>query len=244
MKDLLRRLFFPPRCAACREIVDWYDTGIGLCPSCRNEWTFERRERCAICTKEVSTCACMPESMQKAKCEGLRKLTYYYPNTRKKVQNRVIYTVKENRARTAFAFLAKEMQPMIEEIVGERFRGDFCIAYLPRTKEAKRKYDVDQAEQLARAFSQATGIELIHALVRVGGVSQKRLLQAQRAKNAQQSYTLKKDVSLAGKHILLVDDIVTTGAGMAVGTKLLRKAGADSVCGLAVASDITNREIL
>lgn len=244
MKGLIGRLLFPPRCAACGALLDWYKEGCGLCESCMEAWSREKREACAICAKDVCLCSCMPEMMKKAKCEGFRKLTYYYPNTKKKVQNRVIYTIKEKRARTAFAFLASEMKPLVDEIVGELPISDFCIVYLPRTTEAKRKHDLDQAEQLARALSKQTGILLVPAIDRLGGKEQKRLLPSERLKNAQKSFLIKNEAPLVGKHILLVDDLVTTGAGMAVATKLLRRAGAKSVYALTVASDVINREIL
>lgn len=244
MKDLIGRLLFPPRCAACRELLDWYEKGKGLCARCQAEWTAEMRELCTICTKEVANCSCMPELMQKAKCEGFRKLTYYYPKTRKKVQNRVIYTIKESCTRTAFDYLANGLKPMVDEIVGDRAPTDFCIAYLPRTRAARERYGVDQAEQLARALSKLTGIALIQALLRDGGKEQKQLVSNERLRNAQGSYRIKDGIDLSGKRVLLVDDLVTTGASMAVGVKLLRRAGAKSVYALAVASDITNREIL
>ncbi|MBQ9806862.1 MAG: ComF family protein [Clostridia bacterium] len=243
MKGLLKRLFFPPRCASCRELVDWYGQGVGLCDACMREWEIEKREACAICGEAVCKCNCMPEEMQKAKCKGFRKLAYYYPNTHKKVQNRLIYTIKENAVRNSFEFLAGELLGAVKEIVGEDPTENFLIAYLPRTREAKRRYDVDQAEQLARALSAVSGIEIVRAFERNGGVQQKELTPAQRTKNARESYRIRSDVSLKGKQILLVDDIVTTGAGMAVGAKLCRRAGAAGVYCLAAASDIVNREI-
>lgn len=243
MKELIRRLFFPPRCAACHALVDWYETGVGLCEACFKEWRAEKEERCAICGESVSRCGCMPDAMQKAKCEGFRKLNYYDPKTRKKVQNRVVYTVKESRVRSTFEFLAKEMLPLVRETVGERSTDEFCITYLPRTRKAKRRYGVDQAEQLARALSSLSGIEWTEVFERDGGVAQKGLSPAERARNAQKSYRLKNGVELHGKRILLIDDVVTTGAGMAVGARLCRRAGAASIFGLALSSDIANREI-
>lgn len=243
MSSLIKRLFFPPRCAACRELVDWHEENLGLCKACMPLWQTEKRETCAICGEAVSKCGCMPQAMQRAKCKAFYKLTYYYPNTRKKVQNRLVYTIKENAVRNSFEFLAKELLPTVERIVNEDPCGDYLISYLPRTREAKRKYDVDQAEALARALSKLTGIEFCHALERIGGVQQKELTLAARAKNARESYRLRADAEIKGKQMILVDDVVTTGAGMAVGARLCRKAGALAVYCLSVASDITNREI-
>ena len=243
MKGLIGRLLFPPRCAACKSLLDWYEDGCGLCEGCIGAWNQEKREHCAICAKEISACSCMPEMMKKAKCGGFFKLTYYYPNTKKHVQNRVIYAIKEKRARTAFDFLAKEMQPLVEKIVGEAQKSEFCIVYLPRIRKAKRRYEVDQAEQLARALSGRTGIAIAPVLVRNGGKEQTRLTPNERMKNAQASFFLENEEQICGKCVLLVDDLVTTGAGMSAATKLCRRAGATRVYAISVASDITNREI-
>ena len=243
MSSLIKRLFFPPHCAACRELVDWHEKNIGLCESCMLEWQIEKHENCAICGEAVCNCHCMPQALQQAKCKAFYKLTYYHPRIRKKVQNRLIYTIKENAVRNSFEFPAKELLPMVEKIVSENPDGEYLISYLPRSREAKRKYDVDQAEQLACALSKLSGISLVRVLERIGGVQQKELGAQERMKNARNSYRLREGTEIKGKQIILVDDIVTTGAGMAVGTKLCRKAGALAVYCMAVASDITNREI-
>ena len=62
-------------------------------------------------------------------------------------------------------------------------------------------------------------------------------------KNAQASFFLENEEQICGKCVLLVDDLVTTGAGMSAATKLCRRAGATRVYAISVASDITNREI-
>ena len=244
MKGLIRRLLFPPRCAACRELSDWYPESVALCENCQADWENQKGERCLICGARVCDCDCMTEEMKKAKCEALGKLVYYHPNTRKPTQNRLLYAIKEHKTRHNFAFLAREMLPLVERFVKETDPASVVITYLPRTREAKRKYEVDQAEELARAISKHSGISVTCLLERLGGKPQKELSREARIRNARQSYQLKGAPDLKGKTILLVDDVVTTGAGMAVGARLLRRAGAKRVFCVAVATDICNREIL
>jgi len=109
MKGLIRRLLFPPRCAACRELSDWYPESVALCENCQADWENQKGERCLICGARVCDCDCMTEEMKKAKCEALGKLAYYHPNTRKPTQNRLLYAIKEHKTRHNFAFLAREL---------------------------------------------------------------------------------------------------------------------------------------
>jgi predicted amidophosphoribosyltransferase len=73
---------------------------------------------------------------------------------------------------------------------------------------------------------------------RAGGVEQKKLDAKERAKNVNSRFEV---IALAadeikGKRIILVDDIVTTGASMAECTRTLIRAGALSVIALSVAT--------
>jgi len=242
-RGLWKRILFPPKCAACRVLIDWYDGDLGLCEDCIKGWELAKREPCSICGEAVSRCLCMTEEMKRAKCADFRKLTYYYHATRDRVQNRVLYAIKENRTQATHDFLALELLPHLQAVIDGKPNGDFCIVWLPRSREAKKKYDTDQAEQLAYALSRLSGISAVRALKRVGGTVQKDLSANARSKNAKQSFALCESVDLCGKTVILVDDLVTTGSGMAAGARLLRKNGAALVHCIAVASDDLNREL-
>ena len=60
-------------------------------------------------------------------------------------------------------------------------------------------------------------------------------------KNARSAFAVKNVQKLCGKTVLLVDDIVTTGASMAAGAHKLLRAGAEAVFCVSVSSDDTNK---
>lgn len=246
--SFLSRLLFPPKCAACKVLLDWYETdGVtALCPSCLEKWIAEKNVTCGICGKKVTHCSCVTGEMRKARCAGFRKLTYYQGRTREPVPNRLIYHIKESRSAQTHAFLARELQSAIEELLPcAEDRQNTVLTYVPRGRSAKIKYGTDQAEELARALAKVTDLPCRKLIRRASGRGgeQKTLSASARLKNATHSFVLSRGVDVRGKTVVLVDDIVTTGASMATCTRLLRHVGAQQVYCLSIASNDVNREI-
>ena len=77
----------------------------------------------------------------------------------------------------------------------------------------------------------------------MGTKKKKKLTPVERIRNARSSIDLRKNADCRDKVVLLVDDIVTTGNGMACCTKLLRCAGCRAVWALTVASDAYNKDL-
>ena len=246
--SFLSRLLFPPKCAACKVLLDWYETdGVtALCPSCLEKWIAEKNVTCGICGKKVTHCSCVTGEMRKARCAGFRKLTYYQGRTREPVPNRLIYHIKESRSAQTHAFLARELQSAIEELLPcVEDRQKAVLTFVPRSRSAKMKYGTDQAEELARALAKVTDLPCRKLIRRASGRGgeQKTLSASARLKNATHSFVLSRGVDVRGKTVVLVDDIVTTGASMATCTRLLRHVGAQQVYCLSIASNDVNREI-
>lgn len=97
-------------------------------------------------------------------------------------------------------------------------------------KESERGFN--QAERLARPLGHATGLPLnIRALNRVKHtVSQTRLSRAERAANLRGAFAVARGVRLSGARLVLVDDVMTTGATLNAAATALRQAGAEAVC--------------
>jgi ComF family protein len=246
----LRDLLFPPKCAACHTLLEWKtpdgEAAPSLCPNCLAEWQSEELETCGICAKQVKECNCMPERMRRAKCAGFSKLVYYVPSKRTLVQNRLIYLIKRKNHDRAYSFLASLLSKMVEDIIEKEHltREDVIVSYLPRTRRAHLQNGIDQAAELARRVAKNCNIEMKPLLCRRrGGEEQKKLTPVERIRNVRTSIDLRKSADCKDKVVLLVDDIVTTGNGMARSTKLLRHAKCRSVYALAVASDVYNKDL-
>lgn len=248
--NLLTRLLFPPKCSACDALLPPdTPTQEALCPDCQKLWESEKAQTCGVCARPVGKCLCMTERMKQAKCRGHLKLCYYLPRQRAPVQNRMIFRMKRSRDRATIAFLTDALEKRLlsylkdEEISPKKL----LLTYLPRGTRALLLHGTDQARVLATALSERMGIELRHLLRRrrLGGKKQqKRLGATKRFENAKRSFEIdpRKDPSMAGRYVILVDDIVTTGSSVAVCISLLRRQKAEQVLVLSVASDSYNRD--
>jgi ComF family protein len=97
---------------------------------------------------------------------------------------------------------------------------------LHRSKLQQREFD--QALALARSLSQRTGIPLwANDLIRQRRTaSQVGLSATQRRQNVRGAFCLKEPQVYAGKALLLIDDVYTTGATLQECARLLQQAGA------------------
>ncbi len=88
------------------------------------------------------------------------------------------------------------------------------ILPVPLAKERKRQRGFNQSEMIAQGISDATGIKVVDNAVRRVSFhgSQTRRDRQGRAENVENAFQLKDGKRVTGKHVLIVDDIVTTGA--------------------------------
>lgn len=92
--------------------------------------------------------------------------------------------------------------------------------------------------QLARRLGILWGIPVETPLYVVRGTAaQKTLDRAERMRNARKAYACRTGADLGGKRVLLVDDIITTGATVSACALALLKAGAVEVTAAAIAAD-------
>jgi len=94
------------------------------------------------------------------------------------------------------------------------FDGIDLIIPVPLHKSKEKKRGYNQSEWIAKGISEITGIEVsVNLLSRIKLTStQTRKNIWERWENMESAFVLDDNKSLAGKHILLVDDVLTTGA--------------------------------
>ncbi|MGM9702759.1 MAG: ComF family protein [Prevotella sp.] len=94
------------------------------------------------------------------------------------------------------------------------FDGIDLVVPVPLAKERQRARGYNQSEMIAEGISQATGIEMsVGNVVRLHfSKTQTMLNEWERRENVEGNFKVVDAAGLEGKHVLLVDDIMTTGA--------------------------------
>lgn len=117
--------------------------------------------------------------------------------------------------------MARELQ------MSNFFEGIDGIIPVPLAKKRQRQRGYNQSHELAKGISEITGLPIYNKVVRrtVFEGSQTSLGRWERNENVEQVFELKDAPTIQGKHLLLVDDVVTTGATIIACAKELCKAG-------------------
>ena len=122
-----------------------------------------------------------------------------------------------------------------------RLPGDFDgVAFVPLSKQGLRHRGYDQSQRLAKAVAHALGLPLSPLLTKVRDTkTQHTLGRRDRRENVEGAYSAGP---AEGLRLLLIDDIVTTGATLCQCAQALYKSGAREVRGLCAANAIKRKE--
>ena len=238
---LCAELCFPPRCVGCGERLAptvGKDKPTYFCDRCTPKWQKTLVSQCPDCSKALCECDCQPSLMKKAGSAGLLKLAPYDTENTGDPMVYAIRSIKKHPRARAVDCFARELAPVLEKRMreeGEKMPVSHTVmAYIPRARWKIRRFGFDHAEALARRLSQLSGVPFLPLLTRLrDGREQKKLTQKERQENLKDAFGLK--VSPKGLCVILVDDVVTTGADMAEATRLLRRSGAAQVLCVSVA---------
>ena len=206
-------LLFPPKCPFCGKVQDVP----GICPNCEKDLPW------------IPGAEALREGPGGLRCAG----AVWYEKT-----------VRDALLRLKFqgaSEIAEPLGELIARCAAEQFGGEFdTVTWVPVSKKRLRKRGYDQSELLARSACRFWDIQPVRLLEKkVDNPAQSGIHDgAARRANVLGVYEAVGDV--AGKRILLIDDICTTGATLIECTRMLEDAGAEQVVCVAVA--LTRKE--
>jgi ComF family protein len=117
--------------------------------------------------------------------------------------------------------------------------GDLLVP-VPVHASRRRERGYDQAELIAAAAARQLRLPMVPAVERTRATTaQYRLDRRHRAANVATAFAVRSGMAgrVAGRHVVLVDDVVTTGATLSATANALLAAGAASVSAMTVARE-------
>lgn len=153
-------------------------------------------------------------------------LLYYYPATE---PSHIFASFKYfHRPDVAVAY-GRLLAEDLEET--DFFNGIDLIIPVPLSKQRLRHRGYNQSERLASGVASVTGLPVeLKAVVRVANnPTQTHLTPEEREENVRNIFSLTNPSLIAGKHVLLIDDIITTGSTLRSCARTLMQADGVSI---------------
>lgn len=114
--------------------------------------------------------------------------------------------------------------------------GADVLAVVPLHARRERERGYNQAELIARELARESGLRLVDALARPrGGVPSWRLGRGGRRASLAGAFAARPGAAVAGRRVLLIDDVCATGTTLEECARALRAAGATDVVAYAFA---------
>ena len=219
MKGRFWNFFFPPKCVLCGKVLQ--DEQTDLCRNCREN---------------------MPEfGTHKIKLSFLAQWTgvwYYKENVRLSILRYKFY------GRRSYAGAYGRLLAM--KLLKEGWDDTDVLTWAPISRRRKFRRGYDQVELFARVTAEELGLTLVPTLRKIRHTKPQSLMgdAAHRRANILGAYAIMDPALVRDKRVLLLDDIVTTGATASECARVLLTAGAKEVklATLAVASHETQRK--
>ena len=174
-----------------------------LCPECLKNTTFNDKFTCPICGRKTQRNEICIECKAKPPLFECAVSSLIYEGTAVKL----IHKFKNGDAylRDYFADLIVAKLDYFPQI-------DY-IAFVPMTKKAEFKRGYNQSKLLAESISERINVPVCDVIEKIKDTTaQKTLTGKDRAKNLEGSFKAKSKNALLDKNVLLIDDILTTGA--------------------------------
>lgn len=213
---LISHLLFPPKCVLCRKILDAHETD--LCRQCRTD-----TPEFSVSQKKIPYLA------------GWTALWYYEGNVRHSMLRFKFYNAR-NHADTYGRLLAMKL-------IQEEIKFDL-LTWVPISRVRKWRRGYDQVELIAKAVGKELGFAPVPTLKKLRNNPPQSGLQdaAQRRANVLGVYQVLDPDSINSKRILLLDDIMTTGATAGECARILLTGGAKEVYCATVAAASHNKK--
>ena len=220
----LLAMVFPERCAACGDVIA---VGRGVCEQCEASLPRIGYPICPFCGLEKAWCRC-----RKRRRHYDRVIAPFYYDG---VVEKGVLRLKESGDRQNAAYYAEEMADTVRQYYDEYTLDG--VVYVPDTAKHERERGFNPARLVAEELATALSLPLLSPLHKIYETTpQKSLPAMERSGNLLGAFDLVPGACVEGKTLLLVDDVVTTGATLDECAKMLKIYGAQTVLAVTAAA--------
>lgn len=200
---LLLELLFPRKCVLCGSMLSREETD--LCRDCR-----------------CSTAECNASGIDHPCLDGVASVWYYESNVRESLL-RYKFSGARHYARAYARLLSMKLL--------RAFPDAELVTWVPVSPLRRMKRGYDQSELLARAVGAELGLPVVKLLKKTRHNPAQSGMDdpEKRAANVRNVYGIRKTDAHWDKAVILVDDILTTGATAGECARVLRNSGAERV---------------
>ncbi|HEX4963638.1 MAG TPA: ComF family protein [Thermoanaerobaculia bacterium] len=235
--DRLVHALLPAPCLGCGQPLPARGSALGLCAACRAALSRLPAQACAVCALPLRAAYALPAGYRCGNCrqeppafDRLLALWTYLPPL-----DAVVQALKFRRLDYLGRHLAVALAAELGSRLGETAGFDRVVP-VPLHWRRRLARGYNQAERIARPLAGILGLPFVHALSRSRATPpQSRLGRTRRLANLRRAFRVPRPQEVRGLHLLLVDDVATTGATLDAAAETLKRAGAAAVTALVVA---------
>jgi ComF family protein len=222
-----RELLFPSMCLGCGNVFP----GLAdhFCPACTTALIADPHRTCPRCCSSIGEFANVEEDCPRCRGEKYHFERSFRLGPYEGLLREMILQMKSS----AGEMLAECLGRLWAKCAESRFREAKADIIIPVPLHWRRKWDrgFNQSEALSEAIADHLGV--LHAprwLKRVTGTPfQTAVSPAERRQNLRGAFRASRSAHLAGKTVLLIDDVLTTGSTLSGAARALHDKGAARV---------------
>ncbi|MBP3412315.1 MAG: ComF family protein [Oscillospiraceae bacterium] len=196
-------LLYPGKCTFCNKLLHWKETD--LCSTCR------------MALEEVH------KPLRKGSFFQCCYSAYYYRDSVASAIKRYKFAGKEHYAQCFGRLLAMKL-------LKEQVQMD-VITWAPVSSKRRFRRGYDQSQELAKVVGRELGVPVVRMLKKVKHTTAQATMKdpSARLANVFNVYKAVHPEKIRGRRILVIDDVITTGATLNECCRILKMAGADTL---------------
>ena len=223
---LMDRVLFAlsvPKCVCCGKKLDYGQKA--FCRRCSLIFAQFKTRNCSKCAKILSYCNCSNSFLEGHFVKSVIKCYRYHTRDEIAPQNSLIYSLKKDNRRDVLELCTKELATAITHSITDP--STYIFTNVPRRNKAIIEYGIDHSALLAQELAKHFKASYVYLLKSNAKKPQKSQETTDRLKNA--DFALIKEPDLSGKKVIIVDDIITSGASMSSAAALIRTLGCKDI---------------